>query len=664
MESNYKIIGMHCASCAANIERKLKKMPGIQKIEVSYATESAKISHENVNLEAINKEISPLGYSMKIDAEEIEMNMDHGKESELKKLKQHVLIAIPMMAISIFIMGWDIFGSSYKLVPQMSFVWEDFFHHLLPVLATYMLFVIGKPYIIAVWRGIRYGQANMDTLIGMGTGTAFLYSFFVSAFEENLSPYINVKISYYDITIIVIGFITLGKFLEARAKEKTNDALQALLSLQAKTAIIERDGKEEEIALNLVVVGDHIVIKPGTKIPVDGKVISGESYVDEAMITGEPMPVEKNIGTLVTGGTINQDGRIIIIATGIEKNSLLARIIELVKSAQSSRAPIQKLADTISAVFVPIVLLIAVGSLLGWIIIGSKYMPFANALALGISGFVGVLVIACPCALGLATPTAIIVGVGKGAKNGILIKNAESLEKLSKVRDIVFDKTGTITEGKPTVVVFKNISTKKESDESIIAIAATLEKPSEHPIAHAIMTYAKEKNIGALEAKQFAAQKGKGVMATIDGVAYFIGNERYIEEITGTKTPIETQSETPVVLATKEGVLAYFLVGDSVKENAKDAIHELHKLNIKTHMATGDQEEVARIVSEKMGIDMFHAHMLPEDKQKLVQKLKESGTLVAVAGDGVNDAPALAAADVGIAMSTGTDVAIETADIT
>jgi len=673
--SEYKIQGMHCASCANIIERKLKKISGVHNVQVSYATESMKVDSENVSPEKLNEAVKKLGYTLLPEKSSEEHSPSHSvnheskdahdHSGEYKTLKQNVLLSIPMVVVAIFVMAWDIFGGQFNLLPMMGELPKEFFHHLLPIFATYMLFAVGTPYLLGLWRFVRYGQANMDTLIGLGTLTAFLYSFVISAFEAPLSQYLDVEIMYYDVTIVVIGFITLGKFLEVRAKAKTSDALKSLLSLQAKSAIVRRNGNDEEVPIESIVVDDLVVIKPGTKVSVDGVIVEGTSYIDEAMITGESMPIEKNIGDSVTAGTINQDGLILIKARGIGKDSLLAHIIDLVKSAQSSRAPIQKLADQVSSVFVPIVLAIAVLALILWIFVGSRFMPLDQAIAIGITSFVGVLVIACPCALGLATPTAIIVGVGKGAQNGILIKNAEALEKLSKVRHIVFDKTGTITQGKPSVVSFKNLS--EISDEKIIELTASVERGSEHPLANAIIRYANDKKISALNITKFELHKGKGASAVVENQQIFVGSDSFIKERIGKEVDMNSSADaayTPVIVADKNEVLAYFLIGDLIKEEAKEAIKKLHTYKVMTHMATGDIETVAASVAKEVGIDTWHSRMMPEDKQILVRDLKkENNEIVAVAGDGVNDAPAIALADVGIAMATGTDIAIETADI-
>ncbi|MBI4235565.1 cadmium-translocating P-type ATPase [Candidatus Peregrinibacteria bacterium] len=685
-KNNYKVSGMHCASCENIITRKLQKLEGVKNVSVSYANESAEVvKDEGVTLDAINKITTPLGYTFSEEKNENEghdvkmnhgdhMNHGNGEEKtaggepnpELKTLKRHVQISIPIIIFSAIVMGWDIFSNDISWLPKMSENLEEFFHHLLPILATYMMFTVGKPYLLGFWRFLRFGQANMDTLIGIGTLVAFLYSFIITAFEEPLKPYLDVETIYYDVTIIVIGFITLGKYLEANAKAKTGDALRSLISLQAKSAIVRKDGVDHEVPLDQVKEGDLVVVKPGTKIPIDGVVVEGQSYIDESMITGEPMPVKKVAKEKVSGGTMNQDGFLLVKATGVGKNSLLAHIIDLVKAAQGSRAPIQKLADKVSSIFVPVVLVIAFLALILWLVIGSRYLPFDQALALGITSFVGVLVIACPCALGLATPTAIIVSVGKGAKNGILVKNAEALEKLSKIHHIVFDKTGTITEGRPKVVYFLNKSKLKDND--IIQISASLEAKSEHPLAHAVSNFAKESDILLMPSTDFKYTKGKGISGKVKNKKYYIGSDTFIKS--ELKLQIDQaalnkeQTATPVVLADADEVLAYFLIGDAIKSASKEAISTLKKLKIATHLATGDREEAAVAVAKAVEIDSVHSKLLPEDKQNIVRDLKTNDQKVAVAGDGVNDAPALALADVGIAMATGTDVAIETADIT
>jgi len=678
----YKVKGMHCASCSSVIEKTFKKVDGVQSVEVNYGTETAKVAFDptKTNPQHLSGKIEKLGYSLEIPQTAEEMGMsanEHAahlgigqskkeKLAEVADMRTKVFSAIPLAIFAAFVMGWDILAQ-YGVVTEMSYTIKEFFHHLLPLMATYVLFVVGKPYLLGFYRFLRYGKANMDTLIGIGTTAAFLYSFTITAFEEALRPFINVDYQYYDVTIVVIIFIALGKYLEARSKIKTGDAIEKLLNLQAKTALVVRDDKEMEISINDVKHGDLIIIKPGTKIPVDGVIIEGESFVDESMVTGEPMPAQKKVGDSVVSGTINTNGSFTFKATKVGSETLLAQIIKMVEDAQGSRAPIQALADKISAVFVPIVLVIAFLALGTWLIIGSQYLGFSQALSFGLVSFVGILVIACPCALGLATPTAIIVGVGKGAKEGILIKDAATLEKLHKVDTVVVDKTGTITKGKPTLVDIQNFSDLK--DDELVSIIASLEKKSEHPIAHAIVSYAQENNISTSESSGFAGIQGKGLKGSIKGTEYFVGNTKLVSDLNllvdSTKLDeFTSQGKTPVILMTKEKVLGFVMVADEIKPESKQAVVDLHKLGIKVVMLTGDNEKTAKYIASLVGIDEVVAHVLPQDKLKKIQALQSQGKVVAMAGDGVNDAPALAQADVGIAMGTGTDVAIESAGIT
>lgn len=678
----YKIKGMHCASCASIIERTLKKSGDVESVEVNYGTEKAKVSFDSskINPHDLSKHIEPLGYSLEILQTAHEMGMSENehaahlglnqtkkeKLAELTNMRTQVLSALPIAVFSIIVMGWEI-GSKFGIVVDMRETLYEFVHHLMPILATYILFVVGKPYLLGFYRFLRYGKANMDTLIGIGTSVAFLYSFLITALEETLAPFINVHESYYDVTIVVVTFIALGKYLEARSKLKTGDAIEALLNLQAKTALVLRNGIETEIPIDQVVHGDSIIIKPGAKIPVDGTISDGTSFIDESMVTGEPIPVEKTVGNTVVAGTINTNSTFTFTATKVGSETLLASIIKMVEDAQGSRAPIQALADKISSVFVPIVLVFAFLTLGTWLFIGTEYFGFAKALSYGLTSFVGILVIACPCALGLATPTAIIVGVGKGAKEGILIKDAATLEKLHKVDTIVVDKTGTITKGKPELVGITNHSSR--SDAEIVSILASLERKSEHPIAHAIAQYAKANGNTEKSVQEFEVIKGKGLKGIIDGAEYFAGNLKLITDLNlpfDEKTIMEqtSQGKTPVILATKSAVLATVFVADAIKPEAIEAVRNLHKLGIKVTMLTGDNKQTAEAIAKEVGIDTVVAEVLPQEKLTHVKELQSQGHIVAMAGDGVNDAPALAQADVGIAMGTGTDVAIETAGIT
>ena len=678
----YNVKGMHCASCSSVIEKTFKKVEGVHSAEVNYGTEKAKVSFDPAKTSPhdLSKHIEPLGYSLEVPETAMEMGMSESehaahlglnqskkeKLAEVADMRTKVLSAIPLAIFAALIMGWDILAE-YNIVPAMSYTLKEFFHHLLPIFATYILFVVGKPYLLGFYRFLRYGKANMDTLIGIGTVAAFLYSFAVSAFEDVLKPFINVEYQYYDVTIVVITFIALGKYLEARSKIKTGDAIEKLLNLQAKTALVVRDGKEVEISVNDVKHGDLIIVKPGAKIPVDGVITEGSSFIDESMVTGEPMPAQKKIGDNVVSGTINTSGSFTFKATKVGSETLLAQIIKMVEDAQGSKAPIQALADKISAIFVPIVLIIAFLSLGAWLIIGSQYLGFSQALSFGLVSFVGILVIACPCALGLATPTAIIVGVGKGAKEGILIKDAATLEKLHKVNTVVVDKTGTITKGKPTLVDIQNFSNLK--DDELVSILASLEKKSEHPIAHAIVNYAQEKNISISDVSNFEGIQGKGLKGKIKDTEYFVGNAKLVSDLkisfdANKLDEFTSQGKTPVILATNEKVLGFVMVADEIKTESVEAIKNLHALGIKVVMLTGDDQKAAKYIGSLVGIDDVVAHVLPQDKLEKIKELQSQGRIVAMAGDGVNDAPALAQADVGIAMGTGTDVAIESASIT
>ncbi len=682
----YRVKGMHCASCASIIERTVKKIDGVEDISVNSGTENAKISYDEskTNPQDFNQKLEPLGYTLAIEeshdisAHDMGMSEDEHKAhlglnqskteklQEIDDMKKGVFGALPVTIFSIFVMGWDIF-SKYSVVPIMGNTSYEFIHHLLPILATYVFITIGKPYLLGVYRFFRYGKANMDTLIGLGTSTAFMYSFIVTAFEDVLKPYLNVQYNFYDVTIVVITFIALGKYLEAKSKIKTGDAIEKLLGLQAKTALVVRDGKVVEMAIDKVVVGDIVIVKPGQKIPVDGVVVEGSSFIDESMLTGEPIPVEKNVDAQVVAGTLNTTGTFNFKATKIGSETLLSHIITMVEDAQGSKAPIQALADKISAVFVPIVLVIAFVSLASWLYFGIPTLGFSLALSYGLTSFVGVLVIACPCALGLATPTAIIVGVGKGAREGILIKDAATLETLHKANVIVVDKTGTITKGKPELTRVDIQGNMNEND--VISILSTLESKSEHPIAHAIVNYAKEHVIETKELHNFESIKGKGLKGRINGVEYFAGNSKILEDFhinydVGILDKETKEGKTPVLLATKDTLLAIVYVADQIKPEAIDMVTSLHKLGKKVIMLTGDNRNTGDYIANLVGIDEVIGEVMPQDKLNIIKDLQSKGNIVVMAGDGVNDAPALAQADVGIAMGTGTDVAIESAGIT
>lgn len=722
------IKGMHCASCALTIEKTLKKIDGVEKCEVNFGTEKAKVEYDplKTDYKQMSSKIEQFGYTLmqpeskslvsstntspqvhvmpdgsSMSAQD-HANMDHSghnmtaeehakhqgnegmdhsehlglnqsKEEKLKELKQQkdkVDFVMPITIGIFFLMVWEIaYMNGIAGIPKF-FLPKELFSLISFFLASVFMFWIGRPFIDGVTRFVKYRVANMDTLVGIGTLTAYIYStliLFVTPFRNllNVTDY-----TYFDVTIVVIGFIFFGKYLEARSKLKTGEAIEKLIGLQAKTALVIRDGKEMEIPIDQVGINDVLVVKPGGKIPVDGVIIEGKSSVDESMITGEPIPVDKEIGDTIIGGTINKQGAFKFKATKVGSETLLSHIIKMVEEAQGSRAPIQRLADQISGIFVPVVLVLAVLTLIVWVIIGSQFMPLNEAFSLGLVNFVGILVIACPCALGLATPTAIIVGTGKGAQNGILIKDAESLEKLHKVNTIVTDKTGTITKGKPEVtdiVIMPNAYLS--SPNEVLQIIASLEKNSEHPLAVAIIEKAESLSIQLLKSEDFEIIEGKGLKGTVNGSVYYAGNLKLLEDlkINFSRSQIDSLTEkgkTPVLFTNEKELLAVIGISDTLKENAKDTIDKLHRLGIKVVMLTGDNEKTAKYIAEQVGIDEVIAEVLPNEKSAKVKELQAKGKLVAMVGDGVNDAPALAQADVGIAMGTGTDVAIESASIT
>ncbi|HET9641613.1 MAG TPA: heavy metal translocating P-type ATPase [Candidatus Paceibacterota bacterium] len=676
--STYRVRGMHCASCAHVIEKTLGKVEGVESVAVNYGTETAKIAFDDARTapEALSKRIEHLGYTLAIpsaaemgmsESEHAEhLGLSRSKEeklAEIRAMKKKLMIALPLAAVSVVFMASDILAN-LGITSEMPEAIASVARVFLPMAATYALFFVGKPYLLGLYRFLRYGKANMDTLIGLGTSAAYVYSLVVTFWTGALGSLVS-DATYFDVTIIVITFITLGKYLEARAKVKTGDAIEKLLGLQAKTALVVRDGKEVEIPISEVAHGDLIIVKPAGKIPVDGVITLGESHVDESMVTGEPMPVKKAIGDAVVGGTLNTSGSFTFRATKVGSETMLANIVRMVAEAQGSRAPIQALADRISAVFVPIVLVLAVVAFGAWLLFGTATLGFSQAFAFGLTSFIGVLVIACPCALGLATPTAIIVGVGKGAKEGILVKDAATLEKLHKADVVVVDKTGTLTHGKPELISLENRSDK--SDDEILAIMASLESRSEHPVAHAIVSYAKERGAATVPVDGFAIVKGKGVTGSLRGVAYQLGSANYAAELGANPPSFEKdtkEGKSSVVLTANGGLLATALIADAIKPEAIEAVAALHALHMKVVMLTGDDRNTAEYIARQIGIDEVVAEVLPEGKLKKIEELQASGHTVVMAGDGVNDAPALAQADVGIAMATGTDVAIESAGIT
>lgn len=662
---------MHCASCAAIVEKALRKQPGVVKAEVSYTGGAAKVDFDEtqVRVEDLSRVLEPLGYTLSA-ATGHDGHVSAGKEealAEVAGLLAKVRLALPMAGLALAVMGLH-WLTEFAVIPAIPSAVHVSLQVFLGVLAAVTLFYIGAPYLRALARFARHGVANMDTLIGLGTGAAFLYSVVQLALGQSLRDYLPADgEGYFDVTIVVIAFVTLGKYFEARARLKTGDAIESLLGLQAKSALVLREGREVELPVEEVQPGDLLVVKPGAKIPVDGMVAEGASHVDESLVTGEPVPVGKMPGATVVAGTLNTTGSFTFRATKVGKDTLLAHIIHLVGEAQSSKAPVQSLADQIAAVFVPAVLVVAFAALIAWVIFGAGSLGLAHALALGLSSFVCVLVIACPCALGLATPAAVTVGVGQGARAGILIKDAATLQKLRSVNVVVVDKTGTLTRGRPELVEWRIMPGADEA--SALAVLAALEKKSEHPIARAIVARAEERKLSLPAVADFEALKGRGVRGLIKGVEYFAGSELLARERGWSPDNLNLDDETrqgrtPVLFGSSQGLLAVAFVADAVKETAADAVARLHARGIRVVMLTGDNENTARAIAQKVGIDEVMARALPADKLAKIKELQAGGAIVAMAGDGVNDAPALAQADVGIAMGDGADAAIETAGVT
>jgi len=610
-KKSFPIVGMHCASCAKLIERKLSKIPGVLSCAVNYGSEQATIeADEKVKDGDLTNAVADIGYKAIINAEG-EKTPDEIKEEEkgreLYRLKIKVIVSGILSSI-IFIGSFpELFGFNINAL-------------VLLALATPVQFWAGWEFYLATWSGLRNRTASMDTLIAIGTTAAYGYSIF--------SLFGLVSGMYFDTAAVIITLILLGRFLEAKAKAHTSDAIKKLLGLQAKTARVIRDGREIDIPIEEVKLGDKIRVRPGEKIPVDGVIVEGESAIDESMVTGESIPVDKIAGSSVIGATINKSGTFVFKATKVGSDTMLSQIVKMVSEAQGSKAPIQRLADIVSSYFVPAVLMLAVLVFVIWFDFGFFSFAFVNTIA--------VLIIACPCAMGLATPTAIMVGTGKGAGKGILIKDAESLETLHKVKTIIFDKTGTLTKGQMILV--------NETDNKHLQIAASLEKNSEHPIAQAIVNRAKEKKIKLLEVTKFKALEGLGVEGIINGKKYFLGKSK----------------EGGVVLTINHQSLAIFKVSDEMKEGVKEVVVGLTSKGIDVWMITGDNEKVAHEIAKKAGIKNVLAGVLPSQKKDKVKEFKD----VAFVGDGINDAPALAASSVGIAMGTGTDVAIESAGVT
>lgn len=661
-KNTYKIKGMHCASCAQIITRKLKKEKDIESVNINYASEEAVIAfkHKNIELENINKNLLKIGYSLEQSIYNDKTLDENNKLTNKQRID--LFIAVPLAVLIFLVMIYELISASFNFLPMLAIpmMFMDLFMFLG---ASFILFGPGRKFLQSLLKFFRYGNANMDTLIGLGTSTAYFYSLVIFIFPSVSNSLSLPEFHYFDATIVVIGFVILGKHLEKNAKQRSGAAIKELMSLQADIAIKKTETGEEEIPLSKVAIGDNLIIKPGMKVPVDGKVQSGESSVDQSMINGEPMPVDKKEGDSLIGGTINKEGYLIMRAEKIGSDTVLAKIIKMVHDTQNSRAPIQKLSDKISRIFVPVVIAIALISFFTWLFLGTGTMGLEKSLSLAISSLVGVLVIACPCALGLATPTALMVSIGKGAKKGILIKNAEALEKLKEIDTIVIDKTGTITEGKIIVSDIFDLSNNLGRNK-ILSLAAAIEQYSEHPLAKAIVNSAKKEEASYIQYKvdKFESHSGQGVSAKINNKKISLYKSQGAKSVWAQKKI--DQGDTLIDMFEDGNLIAHIACSDKIKKEAKSAIDNLQKKGLEIIMITGDRLESAQKIASLAGIKKVQANVMPSEKAQAIIKLQSEGKKVAMIGDGINDAPALAQSDSGIAMATGTDVALATADIT
>ncbi len=638
--------GMTCAACSSRVEKVLNKQEGVVKATVNLSTNKAVVEYPSgvIDEDILVKIIEKAGYKAEI---EIERDLDREKELREKEIKSLKTSFIFSAALSL-----PLFSAMFFHMAGIHTILTNGWFQL--ILATPVQFLIGYRFYKGAYNSLRGGGANMDVLVSMGTSSAYFYSIY------NLIT--GVHEYYFEASAVIITLILLGKTFEAVAKGKTSEAIKKLIGLQPKTARIIKDGVEMDISIEKVEIGDIVVVRPGERIPVDGIVVEGNSAVDESMITGESIPIDKTVDDEVIGATINKFGTFKFRATKIGKDTVLSQIIKLVEDAQGSKAPVQRLADKIAGVFVPVVVVIALITFLGfYFIVGNFNIGLINAVA--------VLVIACPCALGLATPTAIMVGTGKGAENGILIKSGEHLERAHKIDTIVFDKTGTITKGEPEVTDI--ISFNDMGRDEILRIAASVERTSEHPLGQSIVKKSEEELLKLLEPEKFMAIPGKGLKATFEGKEVFIGNRKLMsdnnisiangEEIL---LKLEEEGKTAMLLSLDNKLSGILAVADKIKETSRDAIEELKNMGLDIYMITGDNERTAKAIAKEVGITNVLAEVLPENKAEVVEEIKSRGKNVGMVGDGINDAPALAAADVGFAIGTGTDVAMEAADIT
>ena len=661
-QKEYIIEGMSCASCAMTIENAVSKIPGVDKASVNLATEIMTVeANDSVTPEDIAKVVDGVGYSARPRGKSVEEELEEKnekKEAHLREMKRNLTISAIFAVPLLFIAMADMVG-----IPMPAFLspmQSPVSYALIQLALSLPIVWIGRRFFVDGFKALSKGHPNMDSLVALGTSAAFLYSLYGTYHVLEGHAHFAMNL-YYESAGVILTLITLGKYFEDVSKGKTSMAIQTLVGLAPKMATVLRDGQEVEVPVEEVQVGDLIRVKPGEKVPVDGIVTEGNSTVDESMLTGESIPVSKAVGDEVIGASLNKTGSFILKATKIGKDTALSQIIQLVEQAQGSKAPIAKLADKVSGVFVPIVIVLALVSGLAWYFLGQESWVFALTIT------ISVLVIACPCALGLATPTAIMVGTGKGAENGILLKSGEALEEANHVNMVVFDKTGTITNGTP--VVTDVVTADNAVADALIRLAASLEVASEHPLGEAIVAKAKEQGAAFDEVTNFEAIPGFGIKGHVGETLVFLGNEKWMREnglanveMNDKANHFAEQGKTPLYIGYNDAVQGLIVVADTVKESSARAIQTLHEMGIQVAMMTGDHERTAQAIAAEVGIDRVFSEVLPQDKANYVSKLQEEGYIVAMVGDGINDAPALAQAQVGIAIGTGTDVAIESAD--
>ncbi|MEH7305115.1 heavy metal translocating P-type ATPase [Neobacillus drentensis] len=654
-KTEFDVVGMTCAACAARIERGLGKLDGVKTVNVNLALETAVVEYSSsqLNINDIEKKVESIGYqAIPKQAEKIE---EH-REKDLEKWKGQVIFSIILATPLLWAMATDFEFTSFIKIPDMLMnTWFQL------AFATPVQFIIGWQFYRGAFKALRNQSANMDVLVALGTSTAYFYSLYLSI--KSIGPESNMFDRYFETSAILIAFIVLGKLFEIKAKGKSSDAIKKLMGLQAKTAKIIRNGVEQEIPLEEVMIGDIVLVRPGEKVPVDGEIVEGRSSLDESMLTGESIPVEKSVGDHVIGATINKNGFLKIRAIKVGKDTALAQIIKVVKEAQGSKAPIQRLADKTSAIFVPVVIGIALLTFVLWYVWISP-----GDLSGSLEKLIAVLVIACPCGLGLATPTSIMAGTGRAAEFGILFKGGEHIETTQNITTVLLDKTGTVTKGEPTLtdILFE----PEVKEEEFLFLVGTAEFQSEHPLAEAIVTAIREKGIELGEVSHFEAIPGFGIKAMVRGKEVLVGTRKLMSsnqiDIQGKINQMEEleQNGKTAMLVSIDGVFSGMIaVADTIKDTSKEAIKRLKDMGLEVIMITGDNQRTANAIAKDARIDRVIAEVLPEGKASEVKKLQNQGKKVAMVGDGINDAPALATADIGMAIGTGTDIAVEAADI-